>query len=294
MVAHKRFLDSLLKVDFTLGTHQGPILPFHRLSGYVGEDTKLVHLIPLGLLPANQPQAWWIALKMAPPMAHRSLTNRNLSNSEIMPIRQLPVSVTLLPGAVTRIHSLLTATNLNGQVALILFRDSISNRFAIRMRGFRACRGTTVLVQEQNLSFLWWGTPPAGWDEWMAGQAVNLIGCPEDRSVKTAQGSASCGGHRRGNVVMIHSIPTTSVGIHVNSCRATLLALVTFNLLGVERWEALLHDSKSDPFLGGRRQNCPPSPPDDCQIPLPWNAMGAARSRHDGCPYCLFRAACEL
>ena len=103
-----------------------------------------------------------------------------------MPILQLPVSVTLLPGAVTRIHSLLTATHLNGLVALILFRDNIFNRFAIRLRGFRAIRGATVLVQEQNLFFLWWGTPPAGWDEWMAGQAVNLTGCPEDCSVKTA------------------------------------------------------------------------------------------------------------
>jgi len=51
----------------------------------------------------------------------------------------------------------------------------------------------------------------------MAGQAVHLTGCPEDRSVKTAQGTASCGGHRRGDVVIIHSIPTTSVGIHVNA-----------------------------------------------------------------------------
>jgi len=54
----------------------------------------------------------------------------------------------------------MTATHLNGQVAIILFRDNISIRFAIRLRGFRAFRGTTVLVQEQNLSFLWWGTPP--------------------------------------------------------------------------------------------------------------------------------------
>jgi len=153
---------------------------------------------------------------MAPPAAHGSLTNRNLSNSEIMPIQQLPVSVTLLPGAVTRIHSILTATHLNGRI--ILFRDNISNRFAIRLRGFRAFWGTTVLVQEQNLSFLWWGTPTAGWDEWMAGRAANLAGWPEDRSLKTAQGTASCGGHRRGNVVIIHSIPTTSVGIHVHCC----------------------------------------------------------------------------
>jgi len=40
LVAHQQFLDSLLKEDFTLGTHQGPMLPFHRLSGYVWEDTK--------------------------------------------------------------------------------------------------------------------------------------------------------------------------------------------------------------------------------------------------------------
>jgi len=32
------------------------------------------------------------------------------------------------------------------------------------------------------------------------------------------------------------------VGIHVNGCRATLLALVTLSLLGDECWEALLHD----------------------------------------------------
>jgi hypothetical protein len=254
LVAHERFLDCLLREDFTLGTHQGPMLPFHRLSGYVWEDTKLVHLIPSLVLPANRPQAWWTALKMAPPVAHGPWTHNTLSNSETMPIRQLPVSVTLLPGAVIRIHSLLTATHLNGRVALILFRDNVSNRLAIRLRGFRAFQGTTVLVQEQNLSFLWWGTPPAGWDEWRTGQAVNLTGCPEDRFVKTAQGTSSCGGHRSGDVVIIHSIPTTSVGIHVNGCRATLLAPVTLNLLGDECWEALLHDGNlALPSAGGGR-----------------------------------------
>ena len=40
LVAHQQFLDSLLKEDFTLGAHQGPMLPFHRLSGHVWEDTK--------------------------------------------------------------------------------------------------------------------------------------------------------------------------------------------------------------------------------------------------------------
>jgi len=189
-----------------------------------------------------------------PPMAHGPLTYKNLSKSKTMPIWQLPVTVKLWPGAVTRIHSLLTATHLNGRMALILFRDNISNRFAIRLRGFRAFRGTTVLVQEQNLSFLWWGPPPAGWDKWRTGQSVNLPGCPEDRFVKTAQGTVSCGGHRRGDVVIIHSIPTTSVGIHVNGCRATLLAPVTLNLLGDECWEALLHDSNlALPSEGGGR-----------------------------------------
>ena len=56
LVAHERFLDSLLKDDFTLGTHLGPMLPFHRLSGYVWEDTKLVHLIPSGPLQASSCQ----------------------------------------------------------------------------------------------------------------------------------------------------------------------------------------------------------------------------------------------
>jgi len=107
LVAHERFLDSLLYDDLTLGTQQGPMLPSHRLSGYVWEDTNLVHVVPSGLLPANLPQAWWAALKMAPPAAHGSTTCPNLANSEIMPILQLPVSVTLLPGAVTRMNSLL-------------------------------------------------------------------------------------------------------------------------------------------------------------------------------------------
>jgi len=57
LVAHERFLDSLLNEDFTLGTHQGPMLPSHRLSGYVWEDTKLAHFVPSWLLPANRPQA---------------------------------------------------------------------------------------------------------------------------------------------------------------------------------------------------------------------------------------------
>ena len=77
-------------------------------------------------------------------------------------------------------------TSQRGGGARIVCRDNISNRFAIRLRGFRAFRGTIVLVQEQNLSFLWWGTHSAGWDEWRTGQAVNLTGCPEDRFVKSA------------------------------------------------------------------------------------------------------------
>jgi len=81
----------------------------------------MVHLVPSRLFPANRPQAWWAALKMAPPAAQGSTTRRNLAaNSEIMPIQHLQVSVTLLPGAVTRIHSLLMATHLNGRVAIIL------------------------------------------------------------------------------------------------------------------------------------------------------------------------------
>jgi len=76
LVAHEQFLDFLLKEDFTLGTHQGPMLPFHRLSGYVWEDTKLVHLIHSLVLPANRPQALWTALTMAPPVAHGPLTHK--------------------------------------------------------------------------------------------------------------------------------------------------------------------------------------------------------------------------
>jgi len=86
------------------------------------------------------------------------------------------------------------------------------------------------------------------------GHTANLTGWSEDRSLKTAQGTAFSGGHRRGDVVIIHSIPTTSVGIHVNGCRATLLALVTLNLLGDECWEALLHDGNlALPSEGGGR-----------------------------------------
>ena len=41
-------------------------------------------------------------------------------------------------------------------------RDSSS-----RLREFRAFRGANVLVQEQNLSFLWWGTSLlVGMNEW--------------------------------------------------------------------------------------------------------------------------------
>jgi len=66
--------------------------------------------------------------------------------------------------------------------------------------------------------------------------------------------TSSCGGYRRGDVVIIHSIPTTSVGIHVNGCRATLLDPVTLNLLGDECWEALLHDGNfALPSEGGGR-----------------------------------------
>ena len=187
MVAHERFLNSLLKEDFTLGTHQGPLLPFHRLSGYVWEDTKLVHMVPTGLLPTNLPQAWWPALKLAPPVAH----GPTFDAQEPVKLRDSAYPAAAGLGHISAKSSdtdplSLTASHLNGRVALILFRDNISNRFAIGLKGFRAFRGATVLVQEQNHSFLWWGTPPAGWDEWMAGQHVNLTGCPEDRSVKTA------------------------------------------------------------------------------------------------------------
>ena len=86
------------------------------------------------------------------------------------------------------------------------------------------------------------GPPPAGWDEWKVGRAVDLTGWLEDCSLKTTQGTASCNGNRRRDIVIIHSIHTTSVGIHVNGCQAALLALVTLNLLGDECWEAPLHD----------------------------------------------------
>jgi len=52
-------------------------------------------------------------------------------------------------------------------------------------------------------------------------------------------------------------IPTTSVGIHVNGCRATLLALVTLNMLGDECWEALLYDGNPFP-------QCVPKPSSLC------------------------------
>jgi len=106
LVAHQRFLDSLLNDDFTIGTHQGPMLPSHRLSGYAWEYTKTIHLVPSRLLSAGRPQACWAALKMAPPTAQGPTTGWDLANSEIMPIRHLPTSVTLLPGAVTRTYSL--------------------------------------------------------------------------------------------------------------------------------------------------------------------------------------------
>ena len=187
MVAHERFLNSLLKEDFTLGTHQGPLLPFHRLSGYVWEDTKLVHMVPTGLLPTNLPQAWWPALKLAPPVAH----GPTFDAQEPVKLRDYAYPAAAGLGNIAARSSdtdPLSPDSYTSQRAgaLILFRDKISNRFAIRLRVFRAFRGATVLVQEQNFSFLWWETPPAGWDEWMAGQAVNLTGCPEDCSVKTA------------------------------------------------------------------------------------------------------------
>jgi len=85
----------------------------------------------------------------------------------------------------------------------------------------------------------------------MAGRAANWAGWPEGHSLRTARGPATCGGLRRGDVIILHSIPTTSVGIHVNGCRATLLTLVTLNLLGDECWEALLHDGNLALTSGG-------------------------------------------
>jgi len=64
-------------------------------------------------------------------------------------------------------------------------------------------------------------------------------------------GPATCGGLRRGDVVIIHSIPTTSVGIHVNCCQATLLALATLNMLGDECWVVLLHEGNLALASGG-------------------------------------------
>jgi len=54
LVAHQRFLDSLLNDDLTIGMHQGPMLPSYRLSGYVWEYTKTVHLVPSRGLPAGR------------------------------------------------------------------------------------------------------------------------------------------------------------------------------------------------------------------------------------------------
>ena len=174
LVAHKRFLDSLLNADFMLGTLQGPMLPSYRLSGYVWEHTNTAFLVPSRLLPTGRPQAWWAALNMPDPAAQGSTMHWNLENLKIMPTRQWPTSVTLLPGAVKRIHSLMTATHLNGRVATVLFRDNISNRFAVSLRDIRAFSDATVQVREQNLSCLWWGQTPAVWTECLAGRSLKF------------------------------------------------------------------------------------------------------------------------
>ena len=96
----------------------------------------------------------------------------NPENSEIMPTRQWPTSVTLLPGAVIRIHSLKSTTYLKERVAIISIQDNIFNRLAVSLRDFRAFSGTIVHIREQNLSFLWWGQPPAEWDKWLAGRSL--------------------------------------------------------------------------------------------------------------------------
>jgi len=92
------------------------------------------------------------------------------SHSAIMPTRQWPISVTLSPGAVTRIHSLKTATHLKGMI--ILSRDNISNRFCVNLRDFKVFSGATAQVRKKNLSFPWWGQLPVGWDEWLAGCSI--------------------------------------------------------------------------------------------------------------------------
>ena len=153
LVAHKRFLDSLFNEDFTLGTLQGPMLPSRRLSRYVWEHTKTVHLVLSRHLPTGRPQAWWAALNLPRPAAQASTTHLNPENSEITPTRQWPTSVTLLPGAVIRIHSLKTATHLNGRVVINLFRDNISNRLAVTLQNFRAFSGAIVTFEGSIFSF---------------------------------------------------------------------------------------------------------------------------------------------
>jgi len=88
------------------------------------------------------------------------------------------------------------------------------------------------------------GVRSINWARWLAG-----------RSLRVARGLATRGEFRRGDVVIVHStqVPTTSVGIHVNGCRANwLLALVALNMLGDKCREALLHDVSLALPSGGR------------------------------------------
>jgi len=196
--AHRLFLESILKEGLVVGTLQGPLPQFSRLSGYVWEETKLLFLIPSRRLAGGN-ATWWDALQVPHP------------SKEAPPVEGLGPSWPwrtpgpIAAGMVVLVHSLETAKHLNGQVAMVLKRVSDTGRFAIRLRDFSAFNGATVQVKPLNVSLLWWGHLPADWPSRHLNRARAL-------GPRAAPGVL-----KAGDKVLVQSIEVGMRGIQVNS-----------------------------------------------------------------------------
>jgi len=212
--------DHLSPGDFAIGTLLGPMKDGCRLGDYVFGEMRLIFLVP-------RPEATdWVK---ATNTGNRANAFQPATATAQGPnARTWAMPVPLAPGAVVRIHSLTSSAGrlLNGRVAMILLCQDDPTRWAVQPRVLRSFNDTVVKLKTGNVSFLWWEHPSHTWRQW---NIRDPRVPPSPRYLFEVN-----------DTVLIHSIPTTPSGVHINGCHAILKRRITNPVLGGECWEATL------------------------------------------------------
>ena len=108
---------------------------------------------------------------------------------------------------------------------ILLYQDD-PTRWTVQPRVLRSFNDKIVKLKTDKLSFLWWGHPSHTWRQW------NI----RDPRVPPPPGHVL----EVNDTVLIHSIPTTPTGVHINGCHAILNKRITNPVLGGDCWEATL------------------------------------------------------